>query len=156
MSRNNIPFLKPMLAVDSNPFNSENYLFEIKWDGYRCLFYFEGKIKLISRNGNNLTDTFPEFCTVNFFENIKPCLFDGEIIVLNNGLPSFNNLQQRGRLKDKIKVKSAAVKYPAVFVVFDILYINGREIMKLPLLKRKKYYLATLKLQIICCYLSMS
>jgi len=127
-----------MLAVSSPPFDSKDYIFEIKWDGYRCLSYLNGEVKLFSRNGLDLTETFPELTGLVDSVLHKPAVLDGEIIVLEKGVPSFNSLQARGRLKDKGKIRRAAARYPAIFVAFDILYSDGREIMDLPLSKRKE------------------
>lgn len=132
-----IPLLKPMLAVSSEPFDSEDYYFEIKWDGYRCLCYVNGDVRLFSRNGLELTQTFPELAFLSESISDKPAVLDGEIIVLDNGIPSFNRLQTRGRLKDEGKIRHAAATNPAIFVAFDVLYVSGNEIMDKPLKERK-------------------
>lgn len=119
-----LPVLKPMLAVPSSPFDSKEYLFEIKWDGYRCLCYLNGGVKLFSRNGVDMTMTFPELAGLNSSVPGRPAVLDGEIIVLQNGKPSFHSLQSRGRLTDIEKIWGAAARNPAIYVAFDILYLR--------------------------------
>ncbi len=134
----NMPLLKPMLAVPAEPFDSEDYLFEIKWDGYRCLCYLNEEVRLLSRNGKDITDAFPELTGLESAVRQKPAVLDGEIIVLEDGMPSFNSLQSRGRLKDKAKIRRAAALWPAVFMAFDILYYGGQSKVASFLVERKE------------------
>ena len=71
--------IKPMLAVDHpNAFDSPDYLFEIKWDGYRCLAYCGDDVKLFSRSHRNLNQNFKEIASD--LEQISSPYFDGELI----------------------------------------------------------------------------
>lgn len=129
--------LSPMLLEEiKKPFNDPNYLYEIKFDGFRALIYINRETIIIkSRNGIILNDIFPELINIkNIIKN--PCILDGEIVYLENGKPNIKPLQERMRTKNKIKSKNLQEKYPAVFICFDILY-NGKDLTNTPLIKRK-------------------
>jgi len=135
----NLPHLRPMLAVSSEPFDSSDYLFEIKWDGYRCLIYLEDNTTILrSRNGFDLSGQFPELAGLHKEVKQQPAILDGEIVVLKNGKPSFSRIQSRGRLKDPIRIGRARAEDPAIFIPFDILYCAGKNIMELTLKTRKE------------------
>lgn len=138
MATVNLPLLRPMLAVSSEPFDSAAYLFEVKWDGYRCLAYLDQDTVLRSRNLLDLTGKFPELAGLREKVTKKPAILDGEIVVLENGKPSFAGLQSRGRMNDLKRISRASLERPAVFVAFDILYYKGKDIMQLPLQERKR------------------
>lgn len=127
MDHQNLPLLRPMLAVSAEPFSSNEYLYEIKWDGYRSLAYLDGGTMLCSRNLSELNSKFPELGGLHQRVRRKPAIVDGEIVVLENGKPSFAGLQSRGRHCDR----------PAVFVAFDVLYADGKPVIDLPLMERK-------------------
>lgn len=128
----------PMLAKRSNPFDSEDYFYEIKWDGIRCLAYINGDINLRSRNNKNITQNYPEFDDMQKWVKNRPLILDGEIVMMKNGKPSFHEWQKRSGIKDKTKLIKAVKANPAVFMVFDILYINGENMFELPLHHRKE------------------
>ncbi|GFN23804.1 ATP-dependent DNA ligase [Thermanaeromonas sp. C210] len=130
--------LRPMLAVSSEPFDSPDFIYEIKWDGYRCLAYIDGKTILQSRNLQDLTRSFPDLSYFHHSVKGQPLVLDGEIIVLDDtGRPSFNFLKARGNLIDEWKVRRAAARAPALLVVFDVLYYRGQDVMARPLEVRK-------------------
>ena len=129
----------PMLLKEvDKPFDSQDYLYELKFDGIRILtFVSPTHFKIISRNGLNLTSLFPELKNIQK-QVTKPVIFDGEIVSFNdNNLPSFFKLQKRIRLKNKSKVTYYSKEEPVIFVAFDILYEN-KDLIKLPLIKRKE------------------
>jgi bifunctional non-homologous end joining protein LigD/DNA ligase-1 len=135
----NLPLLRPMLASSSKPFDSADHLFEVKWDGYRCLSYLEGNnTVLYSRNGIDLTAKFPELAGLHGKVNSAPAILDGEIVVFEEGKPSFAALQSRGRMKDIQVIGRTSMERPAVFVVFDVLYSGGENVMDLTLENRKE------------------
>ncbi|MEW6448664.1 MAG: non-homologous end-joining DNA ligase [Bacillota bacterium] len=133
-----LPLLKPMLAVSAQPFSDSDYLFEIKWDGYRCLAYLEAKTVLRSRNLRNLTPAFPELEAIRDRVDGLPAILDGEIVIFTGGRPDFGTLQARGRLFDRQRVQAAARLYPAVFAAFDLLYCRGDPVLKKPLEQRRE------------------
>ncbi len=130
---------KPMLLSEiDEPFNSNDYLFEIKYDGVRVLIYLSPKsIKIINRNLNDMTYLFPELEALKNKVN-KKVIFDGEIISTINGYPSFSKLQERIHLKNKHRIKEISIKEPINFIAFDILY-EDKDLIDLSLIKRKKF-----------------
>ena len=122
--------VKPMLAKETNtPFDDKDWLFEIKWDGYRAISEIkDGEVKLYSRNGNSFKNAYP--LVVSALQKIKHnVILDGEIVVLNKkGQPDFQKLQH---YEDN-------TQYPICYYVFDVLQIDGRKTGELPLLKRKE------------------
>ncbi len=127
-----------MLAVSGSPFDSEEYLYELKWDGIRALAAVgrEGTT-LFSRNGNNISRRYPELEFLGCLNSL-PAVLDGEVVVLQDGLPSFHKLQTRNHLQDERKIRAAAREMPAVFIVFDLLSLRGEDLTLLPLVKRKE------------------
>ncbi|MDQ2991598.1 MAG: non-homologous end-joining DNA ligase, partial [Candidatus Eremiobacteraeota bacterium] len=120
----------PMLAtVADAPFDGDDWLFEIKWDGYRaiCSVDADGKLTLVSRNGLDLLKKFPELADLAGAFRSIPIVVDGEIVSLDTtGRSSFGRLHDHGR--DKV---------PLTFVAFDLLYADGRDRRKEPLEERK-------------------
>ena len=87
-----------MLATPvSKPFDSADWLFEIKWDGYRAVAFIDnGKLRLVSRNQNDLTGQYPELSNLPELVNAKKAVLDGEVVALDEqGRPSFSLMQQR-------------------------------------------------------------
>jgi hypothetical protein len=132
-----LPLIRPMLAVNSLPFDSDLHLFEIKWDGYRGLLYLDGNTALRSRNLLDLTGKFPELGRLHQKVARKPAILDGEIVVFEKGKPSFARLQARGRLINPQRISRVSVESPAVYVAFDVLYADGKNVMEHPLRERK-------------------
>lgn len=130
--------LKPMLLVENKaPFDDKNYIFEIKFDGVRTLIYVEPNIILIkSRNGNVLNNTYPELNNIKKIVKNK-VIFDGEIVHLDNGKPSFEKLQKRFSLKSPDKIQKYMKDVPIKFICFDILY-KDKDLTNLTLMERKK------------------
>ena len=88
--------IKPMLLTEQNkPFDNSQYLFEIKFDGMRAIIYVSNNdIVIKSRNGKVLNNLFPELLDIKKIVKGQ-CIFDGEIVLLDNGLPDFSKLQNR-------------------------------------------------------------
>lgn len=119
-----------MLAKEiSASFDDKDWLFEIKWDGYRAIAEKHGKdILLYSRNGLSFKNTYP--VVVDQLKNIKQdAVLDGEIVVLNEeGKPDFQLLQHYSENQDR----------PIQYHIFDLLELNGKDTTSLPLIKRKE------------------
>jgi bifunctional non-homologous end joining protein LigD len=115
-----------MLARLGEPFDSPDYLFEIKWDGIRALtFTSRGAYRLLSRNNRPLEKRFGE---MSFLGDLNGGLIvDGEIVALEEGKPQFHLLLS----KDERTTK-------AVYVVFDLLYEGFEPLMELPLVERRE------------------
>lgn len=141
-----LPMIKPMLAVKSEPFDSPDFLFEIKWDGYRALAYLDsGSTELRSRNQLDITGMFPELGRLHLSVERLPALLDGEVVVFSGDMPSFQCLQSRGRLTNPLKVRQASLKMPALYLAFDILYTSGRPVLDEPLKYRKELLSGSVK-----------
>jgi ATP-dependent DNA ligase len=120
-----LPLVRPMLAVSSLPFDSGEHLFEIKWDGYRSLAYLDNHTVIPSRNLVDLTEKFPELAGLHRRVKKLPAILDGEIVVFEDGKPSFTGLQARGRTDGIKRTDRAFAGRPAVFIAFDVLYTDG-------------------------------
>ncbi len=121
--------IKPMLATKAPEiFNKANWIYELKWDGYRALANIQkGKVDFYSRNGISFKTKFKEL-----YEHLKAIphdvILDGEVVALDEtGKPVFQKLQNYQ------KEPSGELRY----YVFDLLYLNGHNIMHLPLTERK-------------------
>ena len=126
-----------MLLEEVNElFNDKNFLYEIKFDGIRALIYVsKNSFKILSRNGTNLTNKYPELKKIQKLVGNHEIIFDGEIIATEGALPSFSLLQKRNRVK---RVSSDIMNdIPVYFIVFVILYDNV-DLTNLSLDKRKK------------------
>jgi len=131
---------KPMLLKEiAKPFDSSDYIFELKFDGFRAVVFATNKeIYVQSRNKQDLTNLFPELQNIKkLVPKGKRVIFDGEIASFVDGKPSIADLQTRIRIKDKNRILRESLENPVVFVCFDVLYEN-KDLTDLPLLERKK------------------
>ncbi|WP_456433842.1 non-homologous end-joining DNA ligase [Thermosulfuriphilus sp.] len=132
--------LKPMLAHLSQPFDSPDYLYEIKWDGSRCLFFIEkGRLRLQNRRLSNITYRYPEFEHLPLKIPADGVVFDGEIVVLKNGIPHFLSLQEREHTLSRDRIRLLSRYLPATYMVFDLLYLNFEPLLERPLIDRKEF-----------------
>ncbi len=127
----------PMLATAIDAaFDNDEWLFELKWDGYRALVTIDrdGRVAIASRTGKDFTPSFPELADLAASFSERPLILDGEIVVLDaEGKASFGALQER---LDRFG-RTDPEKNGVTFVVFDALYANGRDLRDEPLEKRK-------------------
>ncbi len=136
-------FLRPMLAQPGRPFDSDQHLFEIKWDGIRALaFIDETGYRLVSRHGLELGGLFPELAVLG---DLPPgTLLDGELVVLRRGRPDLSLVQSRQQLRSGHKIRFRARTTPATFIVFDQLYDEYRPLLGRPLSVRRDVLSTTL------------
>ncbi|MBV6520391.1 MAG: Multifunctional non-homologous end joining protein LigD [Gemmatimonadaceae bacterium] len=122
-------------------FSDADWLFELKLDGYRLLASKSPhEVLLLSRNGNDYTEVFPEVARAVAAIPIDRCVIDGEAVVLDaHGKPSFSRLQQRGRLTNAIDIAHSAVELPVTYFAFDLLGFEDFDLRSLPLVTRKKF-----------------
>jgi DNA ligase D-like protein (predicted ligase) len=128
--------LRPMLAVRADPFDAPDYFFEVKWDGWRCLAYLNGSVRLQSRNLQDLSPLFPELSAIHREVASSATLLDGEIVTFWEGKPSFIRLQRR-RAGLRRGADPGPDATPVVFIAFDLLYLGGESQMNLPLEERR-------------------
>lgn len=130
----------PMLAsAVRQPFDSAAYLFEVKWDGIRCLCKIDGAMAhLFSRTGRDITRLFPEMQRIPDALAARSAVLDGELCVLDGRTPSFHYIQRRNVLSADVAIRTAALEHPALYVVFDLLHIDGVDLLELPLAERRR------------------
>jgi DNA ligase D-like protein (predicted ligase)/DNA ligase D-like protein (predicted 3'-phosphoesterase) len=135
---------KPMLAkVAEEPFSGKDWIFEVKWDGFRAIAYVEQHFSLKSRNEKELKQNFPELAQLTKLgSNI---VVDGEIVVMKEGKPDFQSLLERGKAASTVEIERESNTAPAVYIVFDILEKDGKSLTKLPLTERKAILQDSLK-----------
>lgn len=132
--------LTPMLSVAaaSLPEGAE-WLYEVKWDGWRALCFVEGKkVRLLSRNQKPMDRQFPELSVLGELLGGATAIVDGEIVALDEqGRPSFQLLQ--GRITVSAKgVTQQTRSHPVVFFAFDLPYYDGYDLRATPLVERKR------------------
>jgi len=133
--------IHPMLATSvDKPFDSPEWLFEIKWDGYRAVCFLEnGKSRLVSRNQNDLTGQFSELQSLPKLIKAQTAVLDGEIVALDEqGRPSFSLMQQRTGIRQGNRHTAARRDVPIMYYVFDLLYLEGYDLRRVSLEQRKE------------------
>jgi bifunctional non-homologous end joining protein LigD len=133
--------LEPMLATpEKTPPTGDGWAYEIKWDGIRALGYVSaGKLKLSARRGADHTPRYPEL--VSFPEALggRDAILDGEIVAFDDeGRPRFQLLQRRMGLTTESTIRGRAVETPATYVVFDVLWLDGKSLLEEPYEERRK------------------
>jgi bifunctional non-homologous end joining protein LigD len=137
--RDPLPEMTPMLAtLEREPFDDDGYLFEMKWDGVRSLAACTTETLLLSRNGRDITSTYPELASLHDRVVALEAVLDGEIVALEGGRPSFERLQARINLQDAKEIERATRSTPVSFVAFDLLYMDGRSLVDRPVEERKR------------------
>jgi bifunctional non-homologous end joining protein LigD len=131
--------LRPMLAIPGTAPAGTGWAAEFKWDGIRALCRVEGgRARLRSRNGNDLTDTYPEIKALAKTVSSAQLLLDGEIIALDDdGKVSFGALQPRFGTSGSEATRLARTN-PASYLIFDLLHLDGRSTLELPYKDRRE------------------
>src|SRR5208337_4472138 len=133
--------IHPMLAESvEEAFDGTEWLFEIKWDGYRAIaFIADGKARLVSRNQNDLTPRYPELKDLPRFVKAKTAILDGEVVALDaDGKASFSLMQQRTGFRPGGRRAAANADVPVLYYAFDLLYLDGYDWRRTPLEDRKR------------------
>jgi bifunctional non-homologous end joining protein LigD len=123
--------LKPMLAtLIGAPFDDPDWVFETKWDGYRVIARIDaGKVTLLSRRGTNLTANYPGIAAaLAKLKRAQQAVIDGELVALDN----------RGRSRFQLLQNARNARARLAYYVFDLLFLNGRNLRGLPLIERKR------------------
>src|SRR3954447_6416858 len=123
-------FIEPALATSiENVPSGDRWIHEIKFDGYRVQLHIANDdIKIFTRRGNDWTNRFRKIASDAWHINAGSAIIDGEVVVpAEDGTTDFSVLQ------NELKGKSTKI----VLVAFDLLYLNGRDLCKLPLVERK-------------------
>ncbi|MCL4318473.1 MAG: DNA ligase [Firmicutes bacterium] len=133
MNRDPAEFIPPMLGVTAKaPFDSEDWWFEVKWDGYRAIISNVSELKIFSRRGENLLKWFPDLAPLG--ESLpRGTVVDAEVVAWDNGAPSFAALQSRSSM-------------PHLAIAFDCLFSDGQWHLHEPF-RRRREYLENLKVK---------
>jgi len=118
------------------PFNSKDWIFEIKWDGIRAISYVYDEFRITSRNGKELKYNFPELQELNGLT--RKAVLDGEIIVMKEGEADFQAVLERTRTTSSRDIEYLSRESPSTYVLFDILEKDGNTLIDLPLMERKR------------------
>src|SRR4029079_16697230 len=124
-------FIPPMAAtLTDRGFRDDDWLFEIKWDGYRIeAVVRDGTARIYTRNGNDGETYFPKLLTKATWIEAKEAIVDGEVVAIGeDGLPDFSLLQEA----------TGGVSTRFVYQVFDLLHLDGRSLLNVPLESRKQ------------------
>jgi bifunctional non-homologous end joining protein LigD len=130
--------IKPMLAtLVDDPFSDPEWIFETKWDGFRSVCFIKnGKARFVSRNQIEMTPQYPELADLPKQVDAKEAILDGEIVALDkDGMPKFQLLQ------NKLRIRSGSYAHASnaqlVYFVFDLLYVDGFDLMNCSVVERK-------------------
>jgi bifunctional non-homologous end joining protein LigD len=131
--------IRPMLPMPTaEPFDSRDYAFDVAWDGVRALASVDaGKVRLWGRDLADLTGLYPE---VKGLSELAPdqTIVDGELIVSDaEGRPDMVALEARQHATRPEAIARLAAAHPVTYVVYDLLYLRGRPVLKEPLLRRR-------------------
>jgi bifunctional non-homologous end joining protein LigD len=131
----------PMLADTSAdiPRDESRWSFEVKWDGVRAIAYVKpGRLRLESRNLREITEGYPEVRGLLRDLGMREAVFDGELITFDEqGRPSFERLQRRMHVTSPSAVRRLAVSAPVVYAIFDVLHLDGHDLMSRPYAERR-------------------
>src|SRR5437588_2602079 len=130
--------IHPMLAtLVDDPFSDPEWVFETKWDGFRSVcFVRNGQARFVSRNQIEMTPQYPELHDVAKQIDAKEAILDGEIVALDeHGMPRFQLLQNKLRIRSGTYAPAGSAQI--VYFVFDLLYVDGFDLMPCPVVERK-------------------
>ncbi|WP_405496669.1 non-homologous end-joining DNA ligase [Nocardia sp. NBC_00511] len=133
-----LPRYTPMLAAAGQlPGDDERWAYEVKFDGIRALGYLDEQVRLVSRNGNDITPAWPEFAEMG---PVAPgFVVDGEIVTFSpDGRTSFEALQSRMHQRNAAQIRSLVDAVPATYLIFDLLHIGTRSLIDLPYVQRRE------------------
>jgi bifunctional non-homologous end joining protein LigD len=133
------PRLEPMLATSvEGSFDDPGFQFEPKWDGVRALAVCQGSTTLYSRLGNDISAGYPELGALGRQLVAIDAVLDGEVVAFDQGTPSFQRLQARMHVRDPGQVQQLMKTIPVVYMAFDLLYLDGVDLTRLPLVERRQ------------------
>ena len=131
----------PMLArLAELPAKDDGWAVELKWDGVRAIAYCRpGRLELQSRNLNDVTAQYPEVRRLSRQLGARDAVLDGELVAFDeDGRPSFERLQQRIHQTSESVVRRRMKTHPVTYAIFDLLYLDGRNLMEEPYRRRRE------------------
>ncbi|HWE53552.1 MAG TPA: DNA ligase D [Bryobacteraceae bacterium] len=142
VKKNSMPgFFEPMKAALTGELpKGDDWTFEIKWDGVRGLVYIDdGELTIYTRNEIRCEKQYPELLVLPHYIKAKQAILDGEIVVMDaKGISKFELIQPRIHTQDASAIATMAKKNPAHLLVFDLLFLDGKDLRGEPLSERKK------------------
>ena len=132
--------LTPMLATIGKPpvRGLAEWAVEMKWDGVRAIAFIEnGRLRLGSRSGKDITATYPELAGMARAAGHKQALLDGEIVAFSDSRPDFETLQPRMHVSSPAQALRLAQLTPVTYLAFDVLQLDGRSLTGLPYSERR-------------------
>jgi bifunctional non-homologous end joining protein LigD len=127
----------PMLATSAEPFDSFDYVFEIKWDGVRALAAVEdGQWRLWGRDLADYTPRYPELDVLGRLPS--GTVVDGELVMFRDARPDLNAILGRHQLANAMRIRFASQQTPVRYVLFDLLYHRGRPLLHEPYHRRRR------------------
>lgn len=133
--------IAPMLATSGTlPKDDDQWSYEIKWDGVRAVTYVDGgRMRMESRNLLDITPRYPELHELPDSLQRRGAVVDGEVVTFDeDGRPSFGRLQHRMHVTGERDVRMRMAEYPVVYMVFDVLWLDGESLMRAPYLERRE------------------
>lgn len=128
-----------LISEEKEAFDDENFIYELKLDGIRCLAYIDkNSVDLRNKRNDKVLFRYPELNDIYKQLNCENAILDGEIFILKDNKTDFYEMQRRSLMSDKFKIELSSKKLPVSFSAFDILYINNEQLTDLPLIKRKE------------------
>jgi bifunctional non-homologous end joining protein LigD len=121
--------IRPMLAtLGTLPAKDRGWAYEFKWDGIRAVTYVDGgRVRALTRNGNDVSEVYPELRGLGLQLGATSVVLDGELVAMDDeGRPSFSKLQNRMQVRGTAQVRRAAAATPVHYLIFDVLYLDGR------------------------------
>jgi bifunctional non-homologous end joining protein LigD len=134
--------VRPMLALPGElppPAQDDAWAYEMKWDGVRAVAYLRGgRVRLMSRNDLDVTRSYPEVAAPPPGLAGEAAVLDGELVTFGEGgRPSFARLQERMHVQDPAVARRLAERVPVVYLVFDVLHLGDRSLLRTPYGERR-------------------
>ena len=129
--------MRPMLATRGTHVpGGDEWIHEIKWDGMRILADVSGRVRLTSRNENDVSVSFPELQALR--DVAGDVLLDGEVVVFADGVPSFGALAERMHVSSARKAAALVERCAVTYLIFDVMRLEGRDLSREPLSTRRE------------------
>src|SRR5580704_2903628 len=120
--------------------HGDKWMFEVKWDGVRGLCHIsDSSLTIYTRNNNRCERQYPELQVLPHYIDAEQAIVDGEVVVLDaKGISKFEMIQPRIHVQDANAIAKMAQKNPVHLYVFDLLYLDGYDLRRVPLIERKR------------------
>lgn len=133
-----LPAPEPMIASrGEEPFDDPGWVFEPRWAGLRVMAFCEEGTRIVTKESEEISALFPEMKDLNRRLIVFDAVVDGVVVAFENGLPSASSLQRRLQADGENMIDDLAKRSPVVYMVFDLLYMDGRNVMDQPLDRRR-------------------